>query len=314
VTNWPSDYSHAWTLASAIERRGVGLHSGQTSRVRLQPSERSGYWVGWLDDPALPLRRLGPECVSDTRLCTALALGPRRLATVEHLLAALAGCGVSQAELWVEGEEVPLLDGSALPWVEAIGESGLHNCGVRQVPELPEDPLLLHQGSGFVLAQPADTLKVSAAVDYPQPAIGRQFFSLELTPDLFVEAIAPARTFGFREQVDQLLAAGLIQGGALDNALVCDGDHWLNPPLRFADEPVRHKLLDLLGDLALVGLPRAHVFAYRGSHGLHTALATAIATVQVDGFLPGGRVPDPLPRTLPTTSVTTGPLPSPARP
>jgi UDP-3-O-[3-hydroxymyristoyl] N-acetylglucosamine deacetylase len=314
VTNWPADYRQAWTLASAIERSGVGLHSGQTSRVRLQPSERSGYWVGWLDDPALPQHRLGPESVSETRLCTALALGPRRLATVEHLLGALAGCGVSQAEIWVEGEEVPLLDGSALPWVEAIGESGLRDCGVRQVPDLPAEPLVLHQGSGFVLAQPADSLRLSAAVDYPQPAIGRQFFSLDLTPGLFVEAIAPARTFGFREQVDQLLAAGLIQGGALDNALVCDGDHWLNPPLRFADEPVRHKLLDLLGDLALVGLPQAHVFAYRGSHGLHTALAAAIASVQVEGFPPGGMVSDPLPRTLSTATVTSGPHPSPARP
>jgi len=314
VTSWPTDYSHAWTLAGAIERTGIGLHSGQTSRVQLHPSERSGYWLGWLDDPALPLQRLGPECVSDTRLCTALLLGQRRLATVEHLLAALAGCGVSQAELWVEGEEVPLLDGSALPWVEAIGESGLRHCGVRPVPDLPVDPLVLHQGSGFVLAQPAETLRVSAAVDYPQPAIGRQFFSLELTPSLFVEAIAPARTFGFREQVDQLLAAGLIRGGALDNALVCDGDHWLNPPLRFADEPVRHKLLDLLGDLALVGLPQAHVFAYRGSHGLHTALATAIATFGAAGCPPAGMASAPLPRTLSPTSVTTGPLPSPARP
>jgi UDP-3-O-[3-hydroxymyristoyl] N-acetylglucosamine deacetylase len=314
VTNWPCDYNQAWTLARDSERSGVGLHSGQTGRVRLQPSDRAGYWVGWLDDPGLPLQRLEPQCVADTRLCTALALGQRRLATVEHLLAALAGCGVSQAELWVEGEEVPLLDGSALPWVEAIGESGLRNCGRRQVPALPADPILIHQGTGFALAQPADRLRLSAAVDYPQPAIGRQFFSLELTPALFVEAIAPARTFGFRDQVDQLLAAGLIKGGALDNALVCDGDHWLNPPLRFADEPVRHKLLDLLGDLALVGLPQAHVFAYRGSHGLHTALAAAIATAQVDGFNPVGMASDSLPLTLSTASVTTGPLPSPARP
>ncbi len=314
MTNWPCDYNQAWTLAGDSERSGIGLHSGQTGRVRLQPSDRAGYWVGWLDDPGLPLQRLEPQCVADTRLCTALALGQRRLATVEHLLAALAGCGVSQAELWVEGEEVPLLDGSALPWVEAIGESGLRNCGRRQVPALPADPILIHQGTGFALAQPADRLRLSAAVDYPQPAIGRQFFSLELTPALFVEAIAPARTFGFRDQVDQLLAAGLIKGGALDNALVCDGDHWLNPPLRFADEPVRHKLLDLLGDLALVGLPQAHVFAYRGSHGLHTALAAAIATAQVDGFNPVGMASDSLPLTLSTASVTTGPLPSPARP
>ena len=98
----------------------------------------------------------------------------------------------------------------------------------------------------------------------------------ELTPQRFVDEIAPARTFGFRDQVEQLRAAGLIQGGALDNALVCDGDHWLNPPLRFADEPVRHKLLDLIGDLALVGFPQAQVLVYRGSHGLHTDLAAAL--------------------------------------
>ena len=144
-------------------------------------------------------------------------------------------------------------------------------------PLLPREPLTVHQGLGFVTAYPAETLRLAAAVEFPQAAIGRQLFSIALTPSSFVAEIAPARTFGFREQVEQLRAAGLIQGGALDNALVCDGDRWLNPPLRFAEEPVRHKLLDLLGDLALVGLPTAHVFAYRGSHGLHTGLAAAIA-------------------------------------
>jgi UDP-3-O-[3-hydroxymyristoyl] N-acetylglucosamine deacetylase len=129
-----------------------------------------------------------------------------------------------------------------------------------------------------VVALASDQLRLGAAIDFPQPAIGRQFFALDLTPEAFVREIAPARTFGFREQVDQLLAAGLIRGGALDNALVCDGEGWLNPPLRYVDEPVRHKLLDLLGDLALVGLPRAQVFAYRGSHGLHTAMAAALAS------------------------------------
>jgi UDP-3-O-[3-hydroxymyristoyl] N-acetylglucosamine deacetylase len=119
---------------------------------------------------------------------------------------------------------------------------------------------------------------LGAAIEFPHPAIGRQLFNLELTPQAFVDEIAPARTFGFKDQVDQLRAAGLIQGGALDNALVCDGEGWLNPPLRFADEPVRHKLLDLLGDLALAGLPLAQVFAFRGSHGLHTALAAALVS------------------------------------
>jgi UDP-3-O-[3-hydroxymyristoyl] N-acetylglucosamine deacetylase len=261
-----------------VERQGVGLHSGAVARVRLQPSDQPGYRVGWLERPTEPLQRLAPEQVCDTRLCTALQLHGGRLATVEHLLAALAGCGVSRAEILVEGGEIPLLDGSALPWVEAIGEAGLQELGERPPVPLPAEPLLLRHGLSFIALTPADQLRLVAAVEYPQAAIGRQLYSLDLTPDSFVREIAPARTFGFREQVEQLRAAGLIQGGALDNALVCDGAQWLNPPLRFADEPVRHKLLDLLGDLALVGLPRAQVFAYRGSHGLHTALAAALAT------------------------------------
>ena len=129
------------------------------------------------------------------------------------------------------------------------------------------------------VALPAEQgLGFSYTLDYASPYVGSQYFALRLDESSFTNEIAPARTFGFREQVEQLRAAGLIQGGALDNALVCDGDGWLNPPLRYPDEPVRHKLLDLLGDLALAGLPQAQVFAFRGSHGLHTALAAALVS------------------------------------
>jgi len=214
---------------------------------------------------------LHPALVCETQLCTAVQLDQGRLATVEHLLAALAGVGITAATLLVEGEEIPLLDGSAQPWVEAIAEVGLQPLGERPAAAPLTAPITLQHGQSFITALPSDRLRLGAAIEFPQAAIDRQLFSLELTPAAFVEQIAPARTFGFKEQVDQLRAAGLIKGGALDNALVCDGDTWLNPPLRFADEPVRHKLLDLLGDLALAGLPQAQVFAFRGSHGLHTA-------------------------------------------
>lgn len=277
MTVWPSDYSQAWTLKHPVERRGVALHSGVSTSVRLQAAAKPGYWVGWLDQPGLPLVQLHPDQVADTQLCTALRLDAQRLATVEHLLAALAGTGVTQAEILVDGEEIPLLDGSAQPWVEAIGEAQLAPLQTAPSPLTLEAPITLQQGSSFATALPAAGLRVGAAIEFADRAIGRQLYSLELTPQSFVEEIAPARTFGLRSQVDQLRAAGLIQGGCLDNALVCDGDHWLNPPLRFSDEPVRHKILDLIGDLALVGLPRAHVFAYRGSHGLHTSLAAVLA-------------------------------------
>jgi UDP-3-O-[3-hydroxymyristoyl] N-acetylglucosamine deacetylase len=276
VRSWPDDYSGAWTLGGRGEIEGIGLHSGAPARVRLAPASRAGFWLGWLDAPDLPPQRLEPRLVCETTLCTTLDLAGRRLATVEHLLAALAGTGLTHVEIWVEGAEVPLLDGSALPWVNLIAEAGLRSLG--SLPERPRlgRPLTLQTGSSFVTAMSAEELHLGAAIDFDQPAIGRQVLALALTPRTFVAEIAPARTFGLLSQVEQLRAAGLIQGGALDNALVCDGERWLNPPLRFADEPVRHKILDLLGDLALVGLPRAQVFAYRGSHRLHTDLASAL--------------------------------------
>jgi len=277
VTGWPEHYGEAFTLASEVETRGTGLHSGLKARVRLGPWDRPGYWLGWLDEPDTPPQRLSPAQVVETTLCTALQLGGRRLATVEHLLAALAGCGVTQALILVEGGELPLLDGSALPWVELLASAGLRSLG-RSAPLTPlRRALTVHGAGGFVTAVPADRLELGAAIVFREAAIGRQMLALPLSPAVFVKEIAPARTFGLRSQVEQLRAAGLIQGGGLDNALVCDGDRWLNPPLRFVDAPARHKILDLMGDLALAGLPSAQVFAYRGSHRLHTELAAALA-------------------------------------
>lgn len=275
MTRWPQDYSGAWTLAAEVERQGIGLHSGAVSTVRLCPCAQPGFYLRFEGDAETV--RLSPDQVRDSQLCTTLDLGTRRVATVEHLLAALAGSGLSHAEIVVQGGEIPLLDGSALGWVEAIAEAGLQPAASERppAPQL-EQPLVRHRGSSVITATPADRFSLVGIIDFPQAAIGRQQLALELTPERFVEEIAPARTFGFREQVEQLRAAGLIQGGALDNALVCDGDQWLNPPLRFADEPVRHKLLDLIGDLALVGFPQAQVLVYRGSHGLHTDLAAAL--------------------------------------
>lgn len=275
MTDWPQDYEGAWTLAAVVERRGVGLHSGEEAAVRLTPSERPGFHLRFEDD--LEPIQLSPDQVRDSPLCTTLDFGHRRVATVEHLLAALAGCGLSHVEIVVDGQEVPLLDGSALGWVEAIAEVGFEPATSERpaAPQL-EQPVVRYRGNSVITATPADRFSLVGIIDFPQAAIGRQQLTLELTPQRFVEEIAPARTFGFREQVDQLRAAGLIKGGGLDNALVCDGDSWLNPPLRFPDEPVRHKLLDLIGDLALVGFPQAQVLVYRGSHGLHTDLAAAL--------------------------------------
>ena len=275
MTNWPEDYSGAWTLAGQAERSGVGLHSGRSSVVRLKESVEPGFYLRVEGhDEAF---RLAPHQVRDSQLCTTLDLGACKVATVEHLLAALAGCGLTHVIIELQGDEIPLMDGSALNWVEAIVEAGIQPA---ETPRLPApslaQPLIRSRGGSVITAIPASTFQLVGVIDFPQRAIGQQQLSLDLTPERFVKEIAPARTFGFRDQVEQLRSAGLIQGGALDNALVCDGDHWLNPPLRFPDEPVRHKLLDLIGDLALVGFPQAQVLVYRGSHGLHTDLAAAL--------------------------------------
>ena len=243
--------------------------------MELRPTDQPGFHMR-LPGMEQPIQ-LRPDQVRDSQLCTTLDLGSSKVATVEHLLAALAGCGLSHVEIGLNGHEVPLLDGSALGWVEAIASVGLVPAATPR-PAAPrlEQPLLRTRGNSVITATPSDRFGVVGIIDFPQAAIGRQQFALELTPQRFVDEIAPARTFGFREQVEQLRAAGLIQGGALDNALVCDGDQWMNPPLRFEDEPVRHKLLDLIGDLALVGFPQAQVLVYKGSHGLHTDLAAAL--------------------------------------
>ena len=219
MTSWPQDYSAAWTLAAETSRSGVGLHSGVEASVQLRPTDQPGFHMRLpgMEQPIL----LQPDQARDSPLCTTLDLGPAKVATVEHLLAALAGCGLSHVEIELDGHEVPLLDGSALGWVEAIAAAGLEPAATpRPAPPQLNQPLLRSRGSSVITATPADRCGLVGIIDFPQAAIGRQQFALELTPQRFVEEIAPARTFGFREQVEQLRAAGLIQGGALDNALV----------------------------------------------------------------------------------------------
>ena len=276
VDTWPDNYEGSFTLANPIFKTGVGLHSGETSEVRLSPSENAGFHVSWIDQADLPIT-LNPNQVRNSPLCTTIELGNKCLSTVEHLLGALAGCGLTHIHIEVSGQEIPLLDGSAMCWVEAIKKAGLVEAKTPSTPSVVlQEPILIHRGLSVISAVPADRFKLVGMIDFPYKAIGQQMYAIELTPKNFVNEIAPARTFGFVDQLDELKRAGLIKGGNLENALVCDGNSWINPPLRFKDEPIRHKLLDLIGDLALVGLPKAQVLVYRGSHALHADLAAAL--------------------------------------
>lgn len=269
------------TLVSEFELSGIGLHSGEQTHVRVLPAVvGEGRYFVRTDLPGAPIIPAKVEAVSQTALSTELTgIGDAQIRTVEHLLAALAGMGVDNARIEVDGPEVPLLDGSALVWVEAIAHTGLvvqAEAANRQLSPLL-NPVWVRHGDAFVAALPAAETRFSYGIDFDEPAIGNQWYSWSPEAESFASAIAPARTFGLARQVDQLRQAGLIKGGSLENALVCDRSGWLNPPLRFTNEPVRHKILDLVGDLSLLGTwPTAHYLAYKASHNLHIQLGLAL--------------------------------------
>ncbi|GAB4201460.1 MAG: UDP-3-O-acyl-N-acetylglucosamine deacetylase [Coleofasciculaceae cyanobacterium] len=307
-----------YTLGGTVECSGIGLHSGMLTNVRVLPaaSGKGRYFVR-VDLPESPIIPARVDTVYETRLSTELRAtvildstvkyGEVGVRTVEHLLAALAGSGIDDAQIEIDGSEVPLLDGSAQAWVEAIAQAGVVPQGEGgkgqggqgrqerqggQGGQYPftsssfvlKEPVWVHEGDAFVAALPAPTLRFTYGIDFELPAIGNQWHSFAPDRESFAEAIAPARTFGLLHQVEQLRQAGLIKGGSLDNALVCSESGWLNPPLRFSNEPVRHKLLDLVGDLSLLGtFPVAHFLAYKASHNLHVQLAKELAQQWVEG-------------------------------
>lgn len=263
------------TLQTAVTCKGVGLHSGEITTVTLMPAlANSGIRFVRSDLPDRPEIPAQVNLVQQTMLSTELVTPNGSVRTVEHLLAALWGAGVTDLLIEVDGGEMPLLDGSAIEWVKVIESVGTQAIGIERDRSSLQEPIWIREGDIFVAAIPSTELRFSYGIDFELKAIGNQWHSWSPAIEPFSSAIAPARTFGLAHQIEQLQAAGLIKGGSLDNALVCGPDGWINPPLRFANEPVRHKLLDLIGDLSLVAdLPIAHYLAYKASHRLHTQLA-----------------------------------------
>ncbi len=275
------DFNMSQAIAKGFELSGVGLHSGAMTRLRVLSAEAGeGRYFVRVDLPQQPVILARVESVHQTTLSTELMQAEGKVRTVEHLLGALAGSGIEDARIEIDGAEVPLLDGSAKLWVEAIAKSSLIKSTTGATWTVRE-PIWIYEGDAFVAALPASETLFTYGIDFPYSAIGNQWYSWNPALESFANAIAPARTFGFADQIEQLRQAGLIKGGSLDNALVCDASGWLNPPLRFANEPVRHKLLDLVGDLSLMGtIPQAHFLAYRASHKLHVQLAKALKNAE----------------------------------
>ncbi|NJK56712.1 MAG: UDP-3-O-acyl-N-acetylglucosamine deacetylase [Pleurocapsa sp. SU_5_0] len=271
------------SIVRPFELSGVGLHFGVYTTVKVLPAKpgdgRYFVRVDLSENPIIPAQ---VKAVGQTTLSTELVVENVKVRTVEHLLAALVASGIDDARIEIDAEELPLLDGSAQNWCEAIAQAGIqtHQKQSIQASITPQEPIWIRDGDCFAVALPATQTRFTYGIDFPYQAIGNQWHSWSPAEQNFATEIAPARTFGFAEQIEQLQQAGLIKGGNLENALVCSHQGWLNPPLRFTNEPARHKLLDLVGDLSLLGqLPTAHIIAYKASHKLHTQLAKKLAQV-----------------------------------
>jgi len=203
------------------------------------------------------------------------------LSTVEHILSALYGLGIDNLYIDVDAMEAPILDGSCVCFVEAVLRAGIEEQDAPRRLLVIDKPIEVRQGDKLAGVYPSDTPRATYFIDFEHQAIGRQRIDMELTPESFCRELAPARTFGFTADIEYLKKLGLVRGGSLENAVVLGPEGILNQQLRFPDEFVRHKLLDLLGDIALVGFPIiGHLRAERAGHAIHTALAERILRSQ----------------------------------
>jgi UDP-3-O-[3-hydroxymyristoyl] N-acetylglucosamine deacetylase len=270
------------TLRSSVACCGVGLHSGKVISLRIHPAPaNSGIRFFRLDLPGCVALQAHMDRVIDTRLATTLGNELFRVSTVEHLLAALNAYGVDNAKIEMDGEEVPIMDGSAAPFFLLLESAGLCPQAQPRLALRITRPIHFHDGDKRLAVFPYHGLKVSGEICFDDAVICKQKYTYEANPGNFLTDLAKARTFGYVEQVEELWANGLALGGSLANVIAI---HWnrqsvLNEDgLRYADEFIRHKVVDLLGDLSLLGHRLyAHVTSYKAGHTQHLGLLRAIA-------------------------------------
>lgn len=260
------------TIGGPIEFTGVGLHTGENATVRILPAPAGkGIIFRRVDLDNFELRA---DVASVARVAYATTLMSRGvwISTVEHLLSAMYGMGIDNAYVELDNFEVPILDGSAIPYTEAISRIGVvRQQRNKQFIRITKE-FVLQDGAKKLGIYPSESFSIQYDINFPHPLIGKQSLHVPLTGSNYAEAIAPARTFGFYNEVEQLQSAGLVRGGSLENAIVLTETGMLNDTsLRFKDEFVRHKILDLLGDFALIGQPvLGRLVADRAGHALHT--------------------------------------------
>jgi len=267
------------TLKRPVSCCGVGIHSGAPVNLTIHPAPYDHGVVFCRTDVAQPVAIPADyRYVVETRNSTTLGVNGTRVGTVEHLMAALYGLGVDNALVELDGPEVPIMDGSAAPFVALIGQTGLQRQGKSRRRLRILETIEVSDGDAVASVAPAETLSVEFTIDYPDTFIGRQIGYWRQGNGSFAEELCEARTYGWLKDVAMLLQSGLAQGGSLDNAVVLTEDGVLNEGgLRFHDEPVRHKLLDSVGDLALLPYPViGHFQAYKSGHRLNQRLVREI--------------------------------------
>jgi UDP-3-O-[3-hydroxymyristoyl] N-acetylglucosamine deacetylase len=269
--------SYQLTIQRPVETNGVGLHTAVKSSVRLVPAPA---------DTGIVFRRVDLDNfeieahvrnVARVSYATSLMRQGVLLSTTEHLLAALYSCGVDNVYVEIDALELPILDGSSKPFIELLAQAGTRKLRRQRRYIRVIKPLEFSDGDRRIGIYPADEFRVHCFVDYDHPAVGPQEVEMVVDRESFSRELAPARTFGFMKDFSGLQAMGLIRGGSIENAIVLDQDSIMNGPLRFPDEFGRHKALDLIGDLALVGRPlKARIVAHKAGHALHTQLVTRL--------------------------------------
>lgn len=266
--------SNQTTIGKAFSADGVGLHSNSPVRVAVRPAPAyTGYLFRRTDLNDFEIEA-APQYVTHVSYATTLMKSGVMISTVEHLLSALLGCGVDNAIIEIDSLEVPILDGSSKRWVELIKDAGVEQLEAPRAYLRVLKRIEVSDKNRFMSIEPADSFQITCEIDFNHPMIGVQHREISFPEDDYAAEIAPARTFGFVEELEMLRKNGLARGGSLDNAIALTPDGILNSePLRFSDEFVRHKILDIIGDLALCGQPiLGHIRATRSGHGLHTML------------------------------------------
>jgi UDP-3-O-[3-hydroxymyristoyl] N-acetylglucosamine deacetylase len=267
------------TLRTPVSIEGIGLHTGHNVRATFRPaSEDHGIVFRRTDHPGLKVPAL-PESALGFDHATTLGAGGVQIGTVEHALSAAYGLGIDNLEIDVFGDELPILDGSAMPFVRLFQAAGLERQRRAKRAIAIARRREIRRGDKSITVRPGRGLTITYEIDFPHRAIGHQSLTIEIAPEAYSTRIAPARTFGFTHEIHYLRERGLVRGGSLQNAIVLDENNILSGPLRYADEFVRHKILDLVGDLALLGRRvEGRIHARRAGHALHAELVRELAT------------------------------------